>query len=189
MIRDVIAAERLGVAEVLGGLTAEQWRAPSLCAGWSVAHLAAHVTMPFRYPPVRFLLELARARGDFHAVNDRVAARDHVLPQAELVAALRDNAAHPWRPPGTGWEAPLTHDVVHGLDVTRALGIDREPAPEALRVVLDNLAKPQVAKHFGVSTEGMALRATDLDWSSGEGRPLVGRSSDLVLTLSGRRIP
>jgi uncharacterized protein (TIGR03083 family) len=188
MIRDWIAAERRGLADVLGGLTPEQWVAPSLCDGWTVAHVAAHVTMPFRYSSARFLLELARARGDFHAVNERVATRDHVLPHAELVAALRDNAQHPWRPPGAGWDAPLTHDVVHGLDVTRALGIDRDPATEALRVVLDGLATPRSAKYFGVSFAGAALRATDLDWSCGEGLPLAGRGADLVLLLSGRPV-
>jgi uncharacterized protein (TIGR03083 family) len=189
MIREQIAERRRRLADVLDGLSAEQWTAPSLCEGWTVAHVAAHVTMPFRYSPARFVVEMVRARGRFHVLSQRVAERDAVLPQAQLAAALRDNAEHPWKPPGAGWEAPLTHDVVHGLDITQPLGIADEIPGDVLGVVLDGLLSPRSRKHFGVTTDGVALRATDLDWSSGEGRPLAGRATDLVLLLAGRRLP
>lgn len=188
MIRDWIADRRRGLAEVLDGLTAEQWSAPSLCDGWTVAHVAAHVTMPFRYSSARFVLELVRARGRFHMLADRVASRDATLPQAELAAVLRANAEHPWKPPGAGWEAPLTHDVVHGLDITQPLGIVDEVPAEPLRVVLDGLTSARSLRHFGVTLDGVAIRATDLGWSAGEGRPLAGRATDLVLLLAGRRL-
>ena len=45
---DLIAAERLALADVLDGLGADQWQAQSLCARWTVAHVVAHLTMPFR---------------------------------------------------------------------------------------------------------------------------------------------
>jgi len=189
MIRDWIAERRRGLADVLDGLTAEQWSAPSLCEGWTVAHVAAHVTMPFRYSSGRFALELLRARGRFHVLSNRIAARDATLPQAELAAVLRASAEHPWKPPGAGWEAPLTHDVVHGLDITHPLGIADDVPADALRVVLDGLVSPRSLKHFGVATEGVAVRATDFDWTAGEGRPLAGRANDLVLLLAGRRLP
>ncbi len=44
-----IAAERQDLADVLSDLPAEAWDAPTLCAGWRVRELVAHVTMPFRY--------------------------------------------------------------------------------------------------------------------------------------------
>lgn len=189
MIRDWIAERRRGMADVLDGLTAEQWSAPSLCEGWTAAHVAAHVTMPFRYSSGRFALELLRARGRFHVLSNRVADRDATLPRAELAAVLRDSAEHPWKPPGAGWDAPLTHDIIHGFDITRPLGIVDEVPDDALRVVLDGLVSPRSTKHFGVTIEGIAVRATDLDWSAGEGRPLTGRATDLALLLAGRRLP
>ena len=190
MIRDWTAARRRWLADAYDGLTPEQWTSPSLCEGWTVAHVAAHVTMPFRYSSGRFAVELLRARGRFHVVSERVAARDCVLPQAELAAALRDNAEHPWKPPGAGWDAPLTHDVVHGLDVTRPLGIDDQVGEGPLRVVLDGLTTPRALKHFGVDTRGVTLRATDVDWTSGagDGRLVAGPAADLVLLLAGRRV-
>ncbi len=36
-------AEREDLLDLLGGLTPAQWRAPSLCAGWSVRDVVAHV--------------------------------------------------------------------------------------------------------------------------------------------------
>jgi uncharacterized protein (TIGR03083 family) len=188
MIRDWIAERRRELADVLDGLTVEQWSAPSLCEGWSVANVAAHVTMPFRYSPGRFAVELLRARGRFHLLSNRVAARDAALPRAALAAALRDNAWHPWRPPGAGWEGALAHDIIHGLDITQPLGIADHPPAGALAVVLDGLVSPRSLKHFGVAAGGVALRATDLDWSWGEGRPLAGRANDLALLLAGRRL-
>jgi uncharacterized protein (TIGR03083 family) len=188
MIRDWIAERRRGLADVLDALTAEQWSAPSLCEGWSVAHVAAHVTMPFRYSSARFALELLRARGRFHVLSNRVASRDASLPRAELAAVLRDNAEHPWKP-GGWWEGALTHDVVHGLDITHPLGITDDVPAEPLRVVLDTLTSTRSVKHFGTAIDGVALRATDLDWASGEGRPVAGRGTDLALLLAGRRLP
>jgi uncharacterized protein (TIGR03083 family) len=188
MIQDLIAEQRTELAAVLTGLTDEQWDAPSLCEGWAVRHVVAHVTMPFRYSMPKFLRELAKAGGSFQKMSDGVASRDAELPRAELIAALRDNADNPWRPPGGGYEAALTHDVIHGLDITRALGIERAVRPEAIRTVLDLIAEPKTRGHFGVELDGVELQATDLDWSSGSGAPLRGRAEDLALVLTGRRI-
>ena len=45
---DLIAAHRRALADALSELTPGQWRADSLCAGWTPAHVLAHLTMPFR---------------------------------------------------------------------------------------------------------------------------------------------
>src|SRR5207244_466588 len=100
MITDWIAAERRDLAALLEELSAQQWEAPSLCAGWAVRHVVAHLTMPLRYSTPAFLLRLAKAGGRFGRMSDGVARRDAALPRAQLIAALRDNAEHPWKPPG-----------------------------------------------------------------------------------------
>ena len=104
MISEWIAADRRDLAGVLDGLSAEQWDAPSLCDGWAVRHVVAHLTMPLRYSPPRFLLRLAAAGGRFQKMSDGVARRDGELPRAQLIATLRDRADYPWKPPGGGLE-------------------------------------------------------------------------------------
>lgn len=184
----MIAAERREQAALLEGLSDVQWEQGSLCAGWSVRHVVAHQTMPFRYSVPRFALEMVRSRGRFDRMADRVVRRDAALSREELTAALRDNAEHPWSPPGQGPDAALTHDVVHGLDVTEALGLGCVVPADRLRPVLDRVSSTASRDFFGVDLADVRLRATDLDWSAGNGTPLQGRGQDLILLLTGRTV-
>ncbi len=189
MIRDLITAERQELAATLDGLSAGQWDAPSLCDGWAVRHVVAHITMPFRYSTPVFVLKLALAGGRFQRMSDALASRDGARPAAELIAAVRDNAEHPWKPPGGGHEGALVHDVIHTLDITSPLRIEHPFPAECMRAVLDTVSAPKTRRFFGGETDGVELRATDLDWSAGHGAPLLGRAQDLALLLTGRRVP
>src|SRR3712207_1464821 len=95
-----ITAERQAFGDVLEGLSAADWNAPSLCSGWRVREVVAHMTMPFRYPAPRFLAELVRSRGNFPRMADRVARRDAEAPIGTLLSWWRTNVEHPWKPPG-----------------------------------------------------------------------------------------
>ena len=188
MIRDLIAAERRELAALLDGLGAGQWEAPSLCAGWTVRHVVAHLTMPFRYSTARFMLELVKSGGRFQRMSDAVARRDASMPTAQLIAAVRDNADHPWKPPGGGYAGALAHDVIHSLDIIVPLGIEHHFPAESIRAVLDSVASPRARRHFGADVEGVELRAVDVDWSYGCGAPMAGLAQDLALLLTGRRV-
>jgi uncharacterized protein (TIGR03083 family) len=189
MIQDLIAAERRDLAALLEDLSPAQWVAPSLCAGWRVAEVVAHVTMPFRFSTGRFVREMVKSGGRFNRMADRVARREAAeLSREALVASLRDNADHPWRPPGAGPEGALSHDVIHGLDITTALELDRRVPAERLEAVLGGI-KPKQVKYFRTDLTGVCLRADDLDWSYGSGTPLTGLAQDLLLVLGNRRLP
>lgn len=186
---DLIAAGRRELAEVLDGLGDDQWLAPSLCAGWTVAHVVAHVTMPFRVSEEEFALGMRQYGGRFTEFSDAVAGRDSALPRAELVAVLRDNADNPWSPPGGGLPGALSHDVIHGLDITWPLLIRHTVPDRVVTTVLDLIVGSGGRSVFGVPLDGVSLRADDLDWSRGGGAPLVGRGRDLLLLAAGRAIP
>lgn len=184
-----IAAERRDLAAILSGLPLAAWDAPTLCHGWRVREVVAHITMPFRYGLPRFAFEMARSHGNFNRMADRCARRDGTAPPAELAAALRDNEQNPWKPPGGGFEGALTHDVIHGLDITVALGLDRRVPEDRLRTVLAAVTGPQSRKFFGTDLAGIALHAEDLDWSLGSGVAMSGQAQDLALVLCGRTLP
>ena len=189
-IRDMIAAERTELAEMLTGLPAPRWDEPTLCAGWRVREVVAHITMPFRYSSRRFMLELAKSRGKFNEMADRCARRDAATRSAaELTMALGSNANHPWKPPGGGQVGALTHDVIHGLDITEALGLGRRVPQDRLRVVLPNLISPKGLSFFRVDLSGLELHATDTGWTFGSGTPVTGTAQDLALFLTGRKLP
>jgi len=188
-IAGAIAAERRDLALILAGLPAEAWDAPTLCRGWRVREVVAHITMPFRYRPPRFLFEMARSRGNFNRMADRCARRDAAVPPGQLAAALRDNENHPWKPPGGGYQGALTHDVIHGLDITVALGVGRRVPAERLGIVLDGITAAKSVRFFGTDLDEIELRADDLDWSFGSGTPVSGSAQDLALLVCGRKLP
>ncbi|MFB7462513.1 maleylpyruvate isomerase family mycothiol-dependent enzyme [Streptomyces sp. NPDC056224] len=187
--RAAIAAERRELAAVLDGLPPEDWEAPTLCGGWRVREVAAHMTMGFRYSLSTTVWELLRARGDLHRMTDRCARKDAAAHSTrELAAFLGDNADHPWKPPVGGIEAALGHDVVHGLDITVALGLGRRVPEDRVRILLEGV-NARTLKFFGADLRGIELRATDLDWTFGTGIPLSGAAQDLLLLAYGRRLP
>jgi uncharacterized protein (TIGR03083 family) len=187
-LRALIAAERRELAGVLAGLPPQAWDRPTLCAGWRVREVVSHITMPFRYSTARFAMEMIRSGGRFHRMADRCARRDAAASTDELTAALRDNVAHPWKPPGAGLDAALTHDVIHGLDISTPLGIDLHLPEATLRAVLTTITTPASRKHFGVDLNGIELQAEDIDWSYGTGPPVIGTAQNLALILCGRTL-
>jgi uncharacterized protein (TIGR03083 family) len=189
-IRNMIAAQRTELAEVLAGLPGPRWEEPTLCAGWRVREVVAHIAMPFRYGGPRFMLELARSRGRFNAMSDRVARRDAAaMSPADLAEAVRSNTGHPWKPPGGGFTGALAHDLIHGLDITVPLGIARPVPEDRLRLVLPESLTDRSVKFFGADLTGIELRAEDMDWTLGSGARLTGAAADLLLVLCGRTLP
>ena len=188
-IRAMIAAQRRELAEVLAGLPERDWDAATLCEGWRVREVVAHMTMPFRTSLPGFVLAMLKARGDVNRMADTTARRDAgAMSSGELVASMRDNAEHAWKPPGGGFVGALSHEVIHGLDITVALGIDKPVPTERMRVVLDGINARSVG-FFGVDLDGVRLVADDLDWTYGDGEPLHGSAQDLLLVLCGRKLP
>lgn len=188
-VMEAVAAQRRELAALLGRLAPEAWDRPSLCAHWRVRDVVAHVTMPFRYSTRRFITEMFKAHGNFDRMADRCARRDGQASPDELLAGLRRNEQNPWKPPGGGLAAALTHDVIHGQDITVALDVKHLVPEERLRIVLATITTPKSLKHFGTDLTGIELRASDIDWSFGSGAPLSGSGQDLALVLCARKLP
>ena len=201
-LQDLVAPTLTGLADLLdtGGqgahvgdtsgssALADAWTRPSLCEGWTVAHLVAHVTMPGRLTPEQWGAEMAAAGGDFGVLSNAVAARDSALPRGELLDQLRSPELHAWQPPGGGAAGALSHAVIHSLDVTVALDVPTVAPQEAVVAVLEAVTATG-GSWFGVDLSGVLLEATDADWSWGSGEPLRAPLGDLVSLVSGRTLP
>lgn len=183
-----IAAERRSIADLLEKLSPEQLEMQSLCSAWTVRQVAAHLVMPMEVGMPGFMLAMLRHRGDFDRANDALARKLAARPFPEIVALLRDKADHRFTPPGQGPEAPLTDVLVHGLDITRPLGLDHHVPVEHLRVSLDHLAAGHSkSRAASGALAGVRLQAEDIDWSHGDGPLVTGRASSLLLALAGRK--
>ncbi|MFF3567873.1 maleylpyruvate isomerase family mycothiol-dependent enzyme [Nocardia jiangxiensis] len=183
--REHTIAERERLANLLAGLTPAQWAMPSLCDGWRIREVVAHMTMPYRTRTPSFLAGLIAARFSFDRYADKAAHRDTArLSDVELLAALRDNVRHPWRPPGGGAAGALSHDVIHGLDITEPLGLASAP-PERIAMVLHS-STPKSFAYFGIDLTGRQLRADDAEVVIGSGTPIIMSAKDILLTVTGR---
>jgi uncharacterized protein (TIGR03083 family) len=188
-LQPAVAAEFLALADLLGSASEMQWDTPSLCEGWRVREVIAHMTMAARYPEDKFMAELRRCGFDFGRLSNEIASRDAGLPASELVANLRSEVMQHWTPPGAGYHGALNHVVIHGLDVTVPLGVPCRSPDDTIRIVLDDLTTGGVHEHFGTHIEGHTLEATDLDWSYGSGPVLRGAAEALARLLCGRTVP
>lgn len=188
-LQPLIMAEFVALAETLGSISEAQWDTPSLCEGWRVREVIAHVTMAARYSDEEFVAKLAEIDFDFTRLSNQIARRDAELATSELVANLHSDLMHHWTPPGGGQHGALNHILVHGLDATVPLGLPRRAPQDSLRVILDDLTQGGVHDAFGVDIDRRSLQATDLDWSFGAGPTLRGAGQDLVLAICGRALP
>lgn len=179
-------AERARLATLLADLESDQWAAPSLCDGWRVREVVAHLTMPFRTSLPQLLKGLVRSRFSFERFADRDAkAVTATLSDAAILELLRENIRHPWQPPGGGQAGALSHDVIHGLDIADPLGLPGPPPSRIVRVL--EQAGPRNLRYFGVDLAGHRLVADDVDVSIGEGTSHRMPAKDILLVVTGRR--
>jgi uncharacterized protein (TIGR03083 family) len=185
-LTDETQAERERLVTLFADLSPEQWDAPSLCEGWRVREVVAHITMPFRAKPIVVIGGTIRSGFSFSKYADRDArstAREMSGP--ELVNLLRRNIGNPWQPPGGGHTGALSHDVIHGLDATEPLGLPGPPAGRIALVLAS--AGPRQLRYFGVDLKGQRLAATDADVSVGEGANAVPMTArEILLVVTGR---
>ncbi len=187
-LQNLVAPTCDQLAKLLDTAAVDTWDAPSLCDGWLVRHVIAHMTMPARLTPEQFGAGMAAAGGDFTVLSDTVAARDAWLPGGDLLDQLRSPRLHAWQPPGGGAVGALSHAVIHSLDVTIALDHAAVAPREALKALLDELTTADGA-WFGVDLTDVQLEAVDCAWQWGAGRSVRADSGALVSLLSGRTLP
>src|SRR3954471_4681529 len=87
-----IHAERTALADDLSALSAEQWATPSLCAGWTVHDVLAHLLSAAKMTPPKFFATFAGAGFNFDKFAARGVAAEGAGGPAATLAAFR--AAH-----------------------------------------------------------------------------------------------
>ena len=184
-----IERQRLVVADLLDTLDPQDWETPSLSVGWRVRDVAAHLAMATRVVRLRTILGLAvRARGDFDRVNHDLAVDYAARPPAALAHELRTRAASRERPAVTTPGNMMFDVIVHAQDIAvplgRHLAMPADLAPTAATTIWQ-LGWPWWTRR---QFRGLRFRATDADWSAGEGLEVRGPIRALILALTGRPI-
>jgi uncharacterized protein (TIGR03083 family) len=187
LVHQRIVQERLAAADLLDGLSPAQWATPSLCAGWTVHDVAAHLTTFLRLAQPKIYLGILLTGGNLDRWNVRLTRRAARVEGSELVARLRANAGSHSTIPFSGYDPVLADLVLHDLDVRRPLGLARDVPEASLRVTFDHLAhRPVPGYAVGSRLHGLRLETTDTGWRHGTGPTVRGNAEDLVLAMAGR---
>jgi uncharacterized protein (TIGR03083 family) len=184
-----VDSERAGLAELLSGLTAAEWARPSVCPGWTVHDVAAHVISSPQTRVLPVMVGMTRARGDFNRFMFEEARRAAAkYSPDEVVAQYRRYAGSRRHPVGTTPAEPLLDVLVHTQDIAVPLRLRREMPAEAARAAADRIWSKSFPFKARQRLAGIRLVATDTDWSAGEGPEIHGPMSALLLLLSGRKV-
>ena len=182
-----VGDELLSLADQLEALQDHEWEVESLCRGWTVKDVVAHLTLSTRESLAEVVVPLLRSRGDFDLVT-AVRARDRAqrFTCTELIAQLRAMAGVDRRFALSGRLDPLVDVLVHGQDIVRPLNRTRGMAVERAVPALEHVWASRFLnprKRF----DGIRFVATDATWARGHG-PLELRATagNLLLVATGR---
>ncbi|NPD06087.1 maleylpyruvate isomerase family mycothiol-dependent enzyme [Nocardioides sp. zg-1308] len=179
-----IDSERAWMADLLESLSTDDWQRPSLCSGWTVRDVGAHLT--FAHTPVRELLWPALRAGFRYDVVVRDTAIRSPLTHEEIVAMLRSFLGSRRRVSFITDLEPLIDILVHNQDVARPLGIEHPIPPDAAAAAADRVLATPAPIRLWKPPPGVRLMATDTDWAFGSGREVHAPMGTHLLTLTGR---
>lgn len=182
-----LAIERRAFADVLEGLSEEQWRTPSLCSSWTVAGVTTHMMVGQTGTLPQFLSAMLRARGRFARANELMVERKADRATSAIVADLRDHADDRFTPPGLDWHAPYADFLVHRLDALVPLGIEHGRTLAAWPDALDHVLGPKGRGGFmDRGYPSPTCVATDVEWSHGTGPRVEAPVEALALAITRR---
>jgi uncharacterized protein (TIGR03083 family) len=181
-----IRTQRLAVADLLESLDAAEWQHPSLCEGWMVQDVAAHLTLQ-QLGLLEGLGMFARSPGGMNRVIREAARRQAArTSRPEIVARIRASADSRRHNVGVTYRETLIDALVHSQDIARPLGRRLPTPPDAAALAADQVWKKGWPFYPRRRLTGIRLVATDADWAVGEGPEIRGTMGDLLLVLTGR---
>lgn len=179
---------RKALAAHLVELTPEEWAHPSLCTGWTIKDVAAHVmlhpTFRWRELPAMFGRNLGRS---YDAMIDRETRRISArLTPADVLAQYEEYADSHRHVPVTTSVEPMLDILVHTQDILRPLGRSQDMPPVAASVSADRALLLGALTGWS-SAKKLRLVATDIEWSHGRKGPEVrGPMQELLMISTGR---
>ncbi len=194
-VSGAIDDQRTRTADLLEGLSTEQWDHPSLCQGWTVRHVAAHLTLQQQAirDAVAFVAHHPRMlrRVTLNAtIHDSAVLQAQLLSSQEVIARIRAMIGSRRHNAFVTPLETLTDILVHGQDIALPLGLDLTIHPAAGELAAtrrwDTRGTWLAMVNRRLPLDGYRLTATDITWTRGQGPEVVGPIGALLLLLTGR---
>lgn len=185
-VLDMAVTERRDLLELLGGLSDAQWNAPTLCDGWAVRDVVAHIISFEGAGAGALAKQFVQGRFWLSKINAAGVARLRDAPADVLLEAVERNLRPSGLTTAFGGRIALTDALIHHQDIRRSLRLPRVVPPERLRVVLDFAVwAPPIRGAWRI--QGTRVAASDLDWAFGAGPEACGSGEAVLMVMAGRR--
>jgi uncharacterized protein (TIGR03083 family) len=181
-----IHTEREHLARLLAELPADGWGHPTLCTGWAVRHVAAHVISSAEASPGDVVAMMWRGQGNFNRALYREGLRLGSRPPDEILAAFERNRESRHHPLGTTRWEPLLDALVHTQDIVLPLGLNYTMPIEAAHAAAGRVWSRSFPFFARRRLRHFQLIADDTEWMVGSGAEVRGPMSSLLLLLTGR---
>jgi len=182
--------QRLALTDVLARLSDDEWQLPSLCDGWTVRDVTAHLTMQ-QVGPGALLMQIPamiKAHGNLDRLIHDAARRRAALPTTQLTAEIRGMVGSRRHNVGVTYRETLTDILVHSQDITVPLGRRLAMPVDAAALAATRIWSMDRMFHAAKRLTGYRLTATDTNWTVGEGAEVNGPVGSILLLLTGRPI-
>lgn len=182
-----IHAERTALATTLSGFSGEQWGHDTLCAGWTVQDIAAHVIsnpqVTVRELPGIFA---AAARHGYNHAIFRDVKRRGAQPREVILADFERFATSTHHVLTTSSVEPLIDALVHHQDIVRPLGLRHDMDPHAAAVAADRCRMLAGLMGSRRLVRSVRMVATDIPWVRGSGPTVRAPMQELLMLCAGR---
>ena len=180
-----IHAERRALAADLQRLNEDQWSTPSLCSGWTVREVLAHMSAAADMTLPSFFAKLLGSGFRFEGVQEKGISAELGGSAADTLDRFGSLADSKRRPPGPT-DVMLGETVIHAQDIRAPLGIQHDYSTDAVVQAADFFKGSNLLIGAKRRIAGITLRATDADWSHGTGPEVSGPILALVMAMTGR---
>jgi uncharacterized protein (TIGR03083 family) len=184
----VINQQRTKVADLLEDLSDDEWRQPSLCAGWTIRDVAAHLTLQ-QLGLTDVIAMMARWRGSMdRTIQDAARRRATALSTGQIIAEIRGTVGSRRHNLGVTHLETLIDILVHGHDIAIPLGRRHDMPAAAAAVAASRVLSMRWPPPLPATRKvnGFRLVATDTPWSSGVGPEVHAPMAALLLVCTGR---
>lgn len=183
-VQAMTKAEGESLIEYLRTIPSESWTASTVCDPWSVKHLVAHLTALSNQTLPNFMKRMITTGFNFQKVTDGDLQK-FLGEQGPMIDKLESSVANPTTP-GMLKHIALGEFLVHGEDIRRATGGRGEHPAAHITELGPVYAKQGKPLNCKMRVEGLSLRATDGDFTWGQGPEVAGPGIDIIMAMTGR---
>ena len=147
-------------------LSPDQWAQPSLCAGWTVQDVLAHIVSYEGRSPKDLARVAVAGRFSPSRMNEVLVRESRCRDRQLVLDRLRTFGRPRGLTAGFGGRIARTDGLIHRQDVRRPLGLGRDvPADRLVSALSFSMFAAPIRGAW--RARGVRVRAVDVDWAFG----------------------